>query len=262
VAFLCVNSSLQHFTIDAPNISVPPVTFSIWLNTTAFVSTDTALFHWRGSINTGLILRYVSAKWNLRYYVADGSQWTIDTGHVLSTGVWQHACVAITSSQGRVYLDGVVFTNNASHSSANINDVGYIGRDPFPSSTTFNGALAEPAIWNVALSDAECVALAKRVSPLALTNRLPNLVMYRDLIRDVSRGTGPAMTPINGPAASSHLPLIWPQSRGRIGYPPANFPAPYRPATRAASASPVWQGSAESTGASAGILSPIGEVSS
>jgi hypothetical protein len=209
VALNCVNASLQHFTIAAPNISVPPATFSIWLNMSSLVALNSALFQWRGTIETGLILRYFAPHLHLRYYVNGGTQWFVNTGHTLSSGVWQHSCLALTASQARIYLGGVGFTNNAAHTTVNLNDTGYVGRDPFPDAnhTTFNGALAEPAIWNVALSDAECLALAKGVSPLALTSRLPNLVMYHDLIRDTSRGVGTTLTPVNGPSASPHPPL-------------------------------------------------------
>ena len=174
MAYQCVNASNQYFTIAAPNISVPPVTFSLWINVSSVVAKDTALFIWRGSINTGLFLKYVNPNWELRYCVAGGTQWQTATGLYLSTGVWQHACVAISSSQARLYLNGTSFTNNVSHSTANINAAGDLARDPLADSshTSFNGSVAEAAIWTASLTDAECLALSKRVSPLRLTNRL------------------------------------------------------------------------------------------
>lgn len=264
MAFSCVNASLQHFTIASPNISAPPVTFSIWLNTTSIVAANSALFHWRGSIQTGLLLRYFAPDWHLRYYVGSGLEFLTDTGHKLSTGAWQHACLTLTSTQARVYLDGVVFTNNVSHATAVINDAGYLGRDPFPDAghTTFNGTLAEPAIWNVALSHDECLALAKGVSPLALANRLPNLMMYHDLIRDPARGIGPALTPVNAPDASAHPPVREPQGRRSFILPRANFVSPFHPASRVADSSRVSQAIAATVGAASGATLPIDEVSS
>lgn len=264
VAISCVNASLQHFTIAAPNISVPPVTFSIWLNTTSIVAANSALFHWRGSVQTGLLLRYFAPDWHIRYYVGNGLEFLTSTGHTLASGVWQHACLALTSTQARVYLDGAVFTNNVSHATASINDTGFVGRDPFPDAnhTTFNGALAEPAIWNVALSHDECLALAKGFSPLALASRLSNLVLYRDLIRDPARGVGPALTPINAPEASAHPPIRAPQGRRPFVLPRATFVAPYRPAFGVSDGGRVAQGLATTSGVAAGVTLPIGEVSS
>jgi hypothetical protein len=261
MAYECVNASNQYFTMAAPNLSVPPVTFSIWLKVSSIVPVNTALFIWRGTINTGLLLRYIGTNWQLRYFVFNGSQWQTDTGLNVTTGVWQHACVAITSSQARVYLDGASFTNNVSHATANLNAEGHVARDPL-SQTNFDGSIAEPAIWNVSLTDAECRALAKRLSPLRLSNRLANLVMYRDLIRDTSRGFGPALTAVNGPTVAPHPPMCYPQSRLRTMFPPARFLTPFRPSIASAHASPVLQGVAELVGAAQGATQPIGEVSS
>jgi len=98
VAFSCVNASNQYFAIAPLNVSVPPVTFSLWVNTASVIAKDTALIIWRGSVNTGIILRYVAPNWELRYYTAGGSQWMTATGLQLSTGAWQHVCVAIDST--------------------------------------------------------------------------------------------------------------------------------------------------------------------
>ena len=87
MAYQCVNASNQYFTIAAPNISVPPVTFSLWINTASIIAKSTALFIWRGSINTGVLLTYTSPNWELRYYVAGGTQWQTATGLYVSTGV-------------------------------------------------------------------------------------------------------------------------------------------------------------------------------
>jgi len=264
VAYQCVNAAYQYFTIAAPNISVPPVTFSIWINATSFVNKNTALFLWRGTIHTGLLLRVASGNWQLRYYIAGGNQYLTSTGLAVSYGVWQHACVAITSTQARLYLGGASFTNNVSHGSTTINAAGDIARESIVDEghTSFNGLVAEPAIWSAALSDAECLALAKRVSPLALTNRLSNLVMYRDMIRDLGRGFGPVLTPVNSPGVVAHPPLVYVRKGSRFTFAHHRFRAPYRIALAAAHANRVEQGGAEVAGAELGTTRPIGEVSS
>ena len=265
MAYQCVNASNQYFTIAAPNISVPPVTFSIWINVASVIANKSAaLFIWRGTINTGVMLRYIDPNWQLAYFVAGGTQWQTTTGLSVSTGVWQHVCVAISSSQARLYLDGASFTNNVSHTTANINAAGDLARDSLVDSThtSFNGSIAEPAIWTASLSDAECLALSKRVSPLRLSNRLANLVLYKDMIRDLNRGFGPTLTAVNAPSVVAHPPLIYPSSRLRAMFNPPLFLAPYRLSIAAAHANPVVQGSAELVGAEQGSIHPIGEVSS
>lgn len=55
--------------------------------------------------------------------------------------------------------------------------------------------IAETAIWAAALSDDEVGLLARRVSPLCLTQRLDALVFYADCIRSLGYPyIGPAMT--------------------------------------------------------------------
>lgn len=262
MAYQCVTASNQYFTIAAPNVSVPPVTFSLWINVASVVSKDTALFIWRGSVNTGVLLRYVSPNWQLRYYVAGGFQWQTNTGLHVSPGGWQHACVAISSSQARLYLDGASFTNSVSHSTASINADGDLARDPFVGHTSFNGLIAEAAIWTASLNDAECLALAQRISPLQLKSRLHDLVLYKDMIRDLNRGMGPTLTPVNSPTIVSHPPLAYPQGQTRLKFRPAHFLAPFRSSSAAAHANPVAQGEAELTGTVEGTTHPIGEVSS
>jgi hypothetical protein len=264
MAYQCLNASTQYFTIPALSISAPPLTLSIWINTASIIAKDTALFLWRGSVNTGVFLLYNNGNWELRYYVAGGAQWQTATGLYVSTGIWQHVCVAISSSQARLYLGGASFTNNVSHASANIDEAGDMARDPFvsPTHTSFNGLVAEAAIWTATLSDAECRAVGKRLSPLALRNRLHDLVFYKDLVRDLDRGVGPALTAVNAPAVVPHPPMIHPSGRPQTKFSPAHFVAPYRSTTAAAHTNPAVCGSAELSGAATGATLPIGEVTS
>lgn len=262
MAYQLLHSSSQYFAIAAPNVTVPPVTLSVWIKAASIIDKHSALFIWRDAIQTGLILRYVAPNWELRYYVAGGNQFQTATGLALSVGVWQHACVSITSTQARLYLGANSFTNNVSHSSVTIDGAGDVGRDPFPGLAAFDGSIAEPAIWNVALSDTECRMLSLGISPLALNDRLPNLVLHKDLLRDVNRGRGPVLTPANGPSVVAHPPIRNPHSRRRTLFAPARILSPFRATTAAAHTSRVLEGCAAQSGAAAGATTPIGEVTS
>ena len=261
----CVSASDQYFTFPALGFSLPPVTLSLWINVASIVSgKHTTLFSWRGTINTEFFLFYSSSNWQLRYSVAGGTQWNIATGLNVSTGVWQHACVAISSSQARLYLGGTSYTANVSHATASVNGTGYLAKDPIADGqhVAFSGAIAEAAIWSATLTDAECMALARRVSPFRLTNRLQNLVLYRDLIRDIQRGIGPTLTAVNTPTVAAQPPLVYPQSRLHGMFTPARFRPPYRLLAAAADANSVVQGCAALVGAVQGLTRPLGEVSS
>ena len=80
MAYQCDNTSNQYFTIAATNFTVPPVTFSLWFNVSSIVSKDTALFLWRGTINTERAAETDSSKWELRYSIAGGTSAPTATG--------------------------------------------------------------------------------------------------------------------------------------------------------------------------------------
>ena len=130
------------------------------------------------------------------------------------------ACGSTCALPSAVPRRGCTWTASASrttssHTTANINEAGDLARDPFisPTHTSFNGAVAEAAIWTAALTNDECLALAKRLSPLQLKHRLHSLVLYKDLMRELNRGIGPALSAVNSPSVVPHPPLIYPACR-------------------------------------------------
>ena len=100
-----------------------------------------------------------------------------------SLNVWNHACGVWAGNQDRrVYLNGAgKGTNVADSKSIGAVDRTAIGgsRDSTPSAH-FSGLLAEIAVWNVALTDAEVLILAAGYSPLFV--RPQNLVSYWPVI--------------------------------------------------------------------------------
>ena len=94
-------------------------------------------------------------------------------------------------------------------------------------SSFHSGNIAEVAIWNVALTDAEIAWLATGASPLTLTHRIGNLVFYHDLIRDLLRpGIGAALT-ATGTTVSSHPRIIYPAPTRTIHVPAAAVGNPW-----------------------------------
>lgn len=99
-----------------------------------------------------------------------------------STNTWHHACGVFTAAADRAaFIDGgSKGTNTQSTSPAGV-DATAIGR--LETSTPANhmsGMIAEAAIWDVALTDAEVALLAASYSPLLV--RPQNLVAYWPLI--------------------------------------------------------------------------------
>jgi Concanavalin A-like lectin/glucanases superfamily len=109
-------------------------------------------------------------------FALGGAGAAANSSTTFSLGQWQHGTAVFTASNQRhAYLNGGgKGTNSTSVSPVGVNqtDVGH-GFISY-----FSGDLAEVAIWNVALSDAEVAALAQGFSPLCLLHRLPDLVLY------------------------------------------------------------------------------------
>ena len=124
---------------------------------------------------------------------------------------WHHACaVASATDSAAVFLDG----GNKGTEVTDITPVGLdrvsIARygDDSPG-TYMSGRIAEAAIWNVALTDAEVAGLGDRVSPLFI--RPQNLVAYWPLIRDEDRDPvgGFDLTAFNAPSIAAHAPMYY-----------------------------------------------------
>ncbi|MHC4156685.1 MAG: LamG-like jellyroll fold domain-containing protein [Planctomycetota bacterium] len=77
-----------------------------------------------------------------------------------------------------------------------------------------SGLLAEMAVWNVPLSDAEAAALAKGFSPLLI--RPGNLVAYWPLIRGLNDRVGGYNLTASGTIVSPHPRVIYPSRQVQV----------------------------------------------
>lgn len=130
---------------------------------------------------------------------------------------WTHyAGVFTTDSLRSVFLNGANKVTDATATTAPPLDhvvvgAGYFGGSIYASGK-WDGDLAEFAIWNAALNDAEIAQLATGVA--ATLVRPGNLVAYYPLLGtsspepDVKGGTG--LTLVNGPTPAPHPPIITP----------------------------------------------------
>ena len=144
------------------------------------------------------------------------------TGVTINT--WHHACaVAVSSTDRSVFIDGgSKGTSTMDLSPANVDTI-HIGSLARATPVNFwSGLLAEAAIWNAALIDAEVAALGAGMSPLLI--RPGNLVDYWPIIgygseeRDIIGRNNLTMF---GTAVAAHPRVIYPARRRAASAPAA-----------------------------------------
>ena len=152
--------------------------------------------------------------WAASSIATDAAQSTI----AYSINTWQHAAGVWASASSRsAYLNaGSKGTNSTSVTPLSVDRL-RIGSTADSTQAAFvNGSIAEAAVWNVALTDAEIAILALGYSPLLV--RPLGLVFYAPLIRDVSAGAWPehiggvALTEVNTPTVGVHTRMFYPSA--------------------------------------------------
>lgn len=141
---------------------------------------------------------------------------TTSNGDAISTtgysaNTWHHAMGVATSATSRaVFLDGGGKATNGTNLTPSGVDSARLSKRG-DGANYLNGRLAEGAVWNTNLSDAEVLALARGVSPLRI--RAGNLVAYWPLYGAASPepdygGTANNMTLANSPTQADHAPAL------------------------------------------------------
>ena len=127
-----------------------------------------------------------------------------------SAGVWNHACAVFTSNTLRAaYLNGGSKGTNASSmapvglDNTTIGCLELAGTDAYATA-----AIAECALWDVALTDGDVLTLSKRVSPLLV--RPDHLVAYWPLVgRNTTEPDVMGLAPmtVTGATYAEHPPM-------------------------------------------------------
>lgn len=150
-------------------------------------------------------------------FAASSTQW--------STATWHHCCGVFSGDAARaVYLDGAGKGTDSTNVGNGIIEDFEIGRQPSTTATSYlSGDVAEAAVWNVALTDAEVAILAAGYSPLFV--RPQSLVLYVPLVRDADEDIvgGVSLSAPNGASVSTHPRVIYP-TRPQIVVPSAAAP--------------------------------------
>ena len=145
------------------------------------------------------------------YTTLAGNAVSASTTTGFSASAWQHACGVWSGITSRAaYLNGgSKGTETSSRDPGSQTDQINIGHTVSASSTSYlTGSIAEAAIWNIALSDAEVALLAKPVSPFMVHPE--SIVFYLPMIRDEDRDlvNGSVMT-VNGTPLITVHPRIF-----------------------------------------------------
>jgi hypothetical protein len=197
------------YRTTAPPVTAAPFTISAW--GTSYGAAD---YEYMVTLDDNLETNYFSLAVYTGYvYARANSAEAVSTTQQASTG-WKHCCAVFASSTLRyAYLNGGGRGQNTT--SVAPSGIAYTNIAGLFTQPGYNGALADVAIWNVALTDAEVLALANGVSPLRI--RTGSLVAFWPLgggatyLQNFARNStsrlltlsGTAPTVANGPPTQS-----------------------------------------------------------
>lgn len=182
-----VRASNQFIECSTASVTAYPITLSGWFKTDDLTVNQVVVANATSGTGVGvyLIVRGVTAGDPLSATDYDGSTSAqANSGGSLSTNTWYHGGAVFNGASSRdVFLNGTK-TSNTTTTSTNLagTDRTNIGA-LISTNSHFSGNLAEIAIWNVALTDAEMAILATGVSPLRV--RPSALVFYAPIWSDI-----------------------------------------------------------------------------
>lgn len=212
MARLFDDGSTQYLIRNTAIVTAYPFTMACWANTNddtlgnqglmSIADKDAADQIWELRFTkTGAPIRPVRFR-----TVNGGSAENCDTSTEWTGSAWHHACAVGTSSTSRtVYLNGagaVTVTTDITPANLDRNAIGNTANSAL--SIPMSGAIAEAAIWSIALAAAEVAQLAQGFSPLLV--RPESLVAYWPLVNDSDIDWIGAldMTPTNTPTTTDH----------------------------------------------------------
>lgn len=201
-----VAASSQKIIFGSAPATAVPLTLSCWWNPVSN-AVGQSIFELNDNGTNGVFsIRQDSSGHILATTIQAASVTSATTSTTDSSGTWCHACATFTSTSARAaYLNGGGKGTDATSktpSGINQTEIGH-GGGGFA-----NGNIAECAIWNIALADAEVASLATGipawlVHPEALIFYAPLSMGYSpeiNIISNTNTGTITGATLIDGPA--------------------------------------------------------------
>jgi hypothetical protein len=196
------SGSGQYLTTASALVAAAPMTFACWINATAVpasanlyvdimsisssTSAHSSAFNMEIKNNTGANPKLTAECSNDAGSVDDE---TAQASTVIATATWYHAaCVWASATSRSAYINGAAKVSSSvscTPGTCNSTTIAAINVNGAVSTTSeFNGQVAFPAIWKVALSDADITSLASGASPRKV--QPGNLVSYSRLTGAIS----------------------------------------------------------------------------
>jgi hypothetical protein len=166
-------------------VTGPPLTFSAWVRPPYPPSAAAMIIEVSNNTVAERFTLYYEPNFGFGIYQQGSGQGAAAYSPFISTG-WYHVCGVISSNSLRkIYVNGVNNGAPATDTTA-VTTTGVSAiRIGIRCDQNFgvNGDIAEVAVYDVALTDAEILGLARRFSPGLI--RPQNLKMYLSLLREV-----------------------------------------------------------------------------
>ena len=212
MAFNFVAASSQFLEITTGVLTAAPISMACWFQPVSGTANYTIMY--LGTINsTSNFFRLQQpATGVIRATTNDGTGSNADTSTTTTSGAWQHVCGVFAAANSRAsYLNGAgKGTNATSRTPTGINGtlIGASYNTPSGKTIFMNGNIAEAALWNIALTDADVASLAAGFSPKLI--RPEGLIAYWPQIGAVSPAIdvrGRNELTVTGATAAAHVAI-------------------------------------------------------
>lgn len=145
-------NSGDYAAIPALNLNSNTVTMSAWVKSDGLQNSRAGIIFCRGG---GTVAGLGVAENNALSYHWNGGEWGWVSGATLPQDEWCHLVLVVKPDSAIIYVNGVAYGRQRTHSAEEFDAITRIGNDASSSSRTFDGQIDEVCIWNRALSRTE-----------------------------------------------------------------------------------------------------------
>lgn len=205
MAYNFVPASTQYLSTASAPVTAKPVTMVCFARPTSGNNDFITVQIGTNSTNNRFV-QYVSSARASGTQINDTGASTIATSQTVANGTWRHSGSTFPdATEIAAFIDGQKTSNNVTRSPTGIDRMAIGARTTGDFITP--GDVAEVAVWNVALTDAEIASLAKGFKPTRI--RPQSLVFYAPLIRELQDVKGALTLTNNNSATVAAHPRVY-----------------------------------------------------